>query len=264
MGELDVLPLLGQGVDRREHVVAERRVAAEDLGVVRRRLIGPPRAPRDVGHPGDERGRVFDLAASDRALELLVEGRPGAARLVDLGERLEGHAVARVLVEGAAEGRGGRVGVTEVAPLDRADRVEELATSGGVARLLERGAVEGEALFGASFFPEEGVDSREELGVRRLVGERGAEDPERAGDIAARHQRLAGAPRDPGHVGRIDRAIPEHLLQRRSGARRVRARSGVGVEAMQPLTDALLALARGARPRVGRQVVERDGQPARG
>ncbi len=151
--------------------------------------------------------------AGERAPELGIEVLPGARRLVDFEQRGEGDAIVGGLVERALVGEPGRGGVAQVAPLDDADGVEQLQAPRRARGLVERGAVEREALPRAALLAQEGVDAGEQLGGRGLVRERAPEDRQRAGDVAARHQRLAGAAREEGERGVVDGAVAEGVAQ---------------------------------------------------
>ncbi len=206
---------------RGQHVIGESPAAGDDLGVAPGCFVEPAMRRRDLGEPQQQRRALLAGRAIEGALELAAEIVPRAPSLVDLEQRREGAPVVRLLVERAPVGEEGGGCIADVAPLDRADGVEELASPRRIGGLLQRRAVEREALLGAALLAQQRVDVREEVGRRGGEREGSPEDRERPRHVAALHERLARVACEESERRVVDGAVAERVAQGRGAGARV-------------------------------------------
>ena len=89
----------------------------------------------------------------------------------------------------------------------------------------ERGAVQRDALGGAALIAQEIVDAGQQLGRLRLVGERAPVHRDGARHVAARGQRVGGAPRKVARArSLVTGSVAHRLREDRRAALRIRAR----------------------------------------
>ncbi len=170
-------------------------------------------APRGVGELGAQEARQRE--AVGRRL-LAVGGRLGAAQVevgqiavaaelgVELGEGVEGLGVGVLDVERGAVGVDGLLGLGELDALEAGDGVQGLQAI-VVGAVVERGAVERDALGVARLLDEERVDGGEERALLGLELVGAAVPGERAADLAEVGVDLAGAAGELGARGVVGR-----------------------------------------------------------